>query len=35
VRYRTAGNLVFVADLAYASFGRLDNVFRYNLSLRF
>ncbi len=35
VRYNLTGNVAFVADIAYADFGRLENVFRYSLGVRF
>lgn len=35
LRYRMPGNMIFVADMAYADFGRLDNVLRYSLGVRF
>jgi len=35
IHYRLPGNVMFVADIAYADFGRLENVFRYSLGVRF
>ncbi|HEB84586.1 MAG TPA: PorV/PorQ family protein [Bacteroidetes bacterium] len=35
VKYRLNGNVGFIADVAYADFGRLENVMRYSLGILF
>jgi len=35
LHYRLTGNMIFVSDVAYADFGRLENVIRYSLGIRF
>ncbi len=35
MRYRMAGNVAFIVDIAYADFGRLENVIRYSLGVQF
>ena len=35
LHYRLPGNVIFVADIAYADFGRLEEVLRYSLGVRF
>ncbi len=35
LRYRLQGNVAFIADITYADFGRLENVFRYSLGVQF
>jgi len=35
LQYRVLGNVVFHFDFAYADFGRLENVFKYSLSVDF
>ncbi len=35
LRYRLTGNMAFITDIAYADFGRLEQVFRYSLGVQF
>ncbi|MCB2211659.1 PorV/PorQ family protein [bacterium] len=35
LRYRMHSNVAFIADITYADFGRLENVFRYSLGVQF
>ncbi len=35
IRYRLVGNTALVADIAYADFGRLENVVRYSMGILF
>lgn len=35
VKYRLNGSMAFLVDVAYADFGRLDNVIRYSLGIQF